>query len=352
MNPRAEHRRPRRRTVAARKRGRAWHPPYRSFAVPNRAVRPILQAIWCGIRRAGKSTIGVSADHPCIHMARVAAAVAMHGSRKGAEIHLSSVTASRHTGCFGLAHPGSGVQALVLFESECEVDVTAAQKSDRSLYSHSFDADLDEADLYTTRRRVVAVPSKAGESADPQGEPGSGLRQSPITDKNPVGDHEVTDFDIDSEQAARRKYRSQQLVSTSGVRVEVVHEVQGEVTPAAQPFVEVRTKNTAYGFDGGLSCIYVHSLKTNSPLPNHPMLGAKLLGGVKRDNNDCRESTPLPAAGMVAILRRRSVTGYAYAKTSWVTDVCVFVYMRSKSNGNTTLAHIDQNLVDSTATCR
>ncbi|HJK92515.1 MAG TPA: hypothetical protein RMH85_22425 [Polyangiaceae bacterium LLY-WYZ-15_(1-7)] len=87
--------------------------------------------------------------------------------------------------------------------------------------------------------------------------------------------------------------------------------------------VEIWTRNRIYGLDAQLVCRSVVDRATDAPAPDHPVLGARLLGGQRRDPSGAiREVThPYPGRGASAVFASGLGTRLRVSETSPVTRV-------------------------------
>lgn len=67
---------------------------------------------------------------------------------------------------------------------------------------------------------------------------------------------------------------------------------------------EIWTGNRVYSLDGTLECIEVIDLATGRSNPNHPFLGARLVGGQTRSEQSNELSFPLPVPGSDAVFQK------------------------------------------------
>jgi hypothetical protein len=112
--------------------------------------------------------------------------------------------------------------------------------------------------------------------------------------------------------------------STGPVEVEHIHE-DGSPTLLEGPWraVEIWTANHIYVLDARMVCLEVISRASGKSQADHPIVGARLVGGQKRDDNDAiREvSHPLPDRGANAVFGATMGKRYSLSETSPVTRV-------------------------------
>lgn len=89
--------------------------------------------------------------------------------------------------------------------------------------------------------------------------------------------------------------------------------------------VEIWTRNRIYGVDGSMVCRSVTDRATGNQQPDHPAVGARLLGGQCRATDGTIEwvAHPLPARGGAAVFARRFGKRLNVSETSDVTRVVV-----------------------------
>lgn len=108
-----------------------------------------------------------------------------------------------------------------------------------------------------------------------------------------------------------------------------IEQVRETGTPAllAGPWraVEIWTRNRIYGVDGSMVCRSVTDRATDQQQPEHPAIGARLLGGQRRAKDGSIEwvAHPLPARGGAAVFARRFGKRLNVSETSDVTRVVV-----------------------------
>lgn len=107
-----------------------------------------------------------------------------------------------------------------------------------------------------------------------------------------------------------------------GVEVEIVDELRRPPS-LDRPFtmVEVWTQNTVYHVDVNMRCIEVVDIATEKAVPDHGLLGARLLGGQHDAENATRLSHPLPLPGTEAVFEQRRKSDVLFSHSSTVTRV-------------------------------
>ncbi len=106
------------------------------------------------------------------------------------------------------------------------------------------------------------------------------------------------------------------------LHVEVVH-VQGAASLVEGTWraVEIWTRNRIYALDQSLVCIDVVDQGTRKSSPDHPFIGARLVGGQRRDGSHNELSHPFPVPGSEAVFERYSGKRPRLSQTSTVTRV-------------------------------
>lgn len=106
------------------------------------------------------------------------------------------------------------------------------------------------------------------------------------------------------------------------LHVEVVH-VQGAASLVEGTWraVEIWTRNRIYALDQSLVCIDVVDQGTRKSSPDHPFIGARLVGGQRRDGTHNELSHPFPVPGSEAVFERYSGKRPRLSQTSTVTRV-------------------------------
>jgi len=87
--------------------------------------------------------------------------------------------------------------------------------------------------------------------------------------------------------------------------------------------VEVWTVHRAYALDASLCCVEVLDRASGQRQPDHPILGATLVGGQVRGKGGAIEqvSHPFPRRGATAVFTRAMGQRLSYSETSPVTRV-------------------------------
>lgn len=110
--------------------------------------------------------------------------------------------------------------------------------------------------------------------------------------------------------------------ATPAVDIDLVYERRSAPLPD-QPwvFVEIWTRNTIYQLDGRLVCIDVIDQSSRRSQGDHPLRGARLVGGQSRDGEAMELSHPFPRPGSEAVFEQASGRHVRFSQTSSVTRV-------------------------------
>lgn len=108
--------------------------------------------------------------------------------------------------------------------------------------------------------------------------------------------------------------------------------------PQADPrFLELWTRNNIYVLDGQMRCISVRSSQGEKPQPEHPFLGARLVGGQLNSGEGVELSYPLPRPGSTAVFETRRGNKPNFTRTSEVLRIVL--HMNVARVTNEALAH-------------
>jgi hypothetical protein len=109
---------------------------------------------------------------------------------------------------------------------------------------------------------------------------------------------------------------------TPAVDIDLVYE-RRSAPLADQPwvFVEIWTRNTVYHLDGRLVCIDVVDQASRKSQGDHPLRGARLVGGQSRDGESIELSHPFPRPGSEAVFEQTAGRHVRFSQTSSVTRV-------------------------------
>lgn len=106
------------------------------------------------------------------------------------------------------------------------------------------------------------------------------------------------------------------------VDIDLVYERRSAPLPD-QPwiFLEIWTRNTIYQLDASLTCVDVIDQGTRKAIAEHPLRGARLVGGQSRDGEAMELSHPFPRPGSEAVFEQASGRHVRFSQTSSVTRV-------------------------------
>lgn len=116
------------------------------------------------------------------------------------------------------------------------------------------------------------------------------------------------------------------------IDVEVVHET-GTV-PSQEVFdrsVEVWTQNHVYVLDPQMICTDVRAVATGKSVPNHELLGTRLVGGQLDGQPSIQLSYPFPAPGSTAVFQAARDGRKQYSRTSAVSRVVLRLHVLTVS---------------------
>lgn len=106
------------------------------------------------------------------------------------------------------------------------------------------------------------------------------------------------------------------------VDIDLVYERRSAPLPD-QPwvFLEIWTRNTIYALDARLVCIDVVDQITKRSHGDHPLRGARLVGGQAREGDAMELSHPFPRPGAEAVFEQMQGRHVRFSQTSTVTRV-------------------------------
>jgi hypothetical protein len=106
------------------------------------------------------------------------------------------------------------------------------------------------------------------------------------------------------------------------VDIDLIHEHRTAPLPDQKwTFVEVWTRNTIYALDSRLRCVDVIDQGSKRSVPDHALLGARLVGGQSRDGDAMELSHPFPRPGSEAVFEQSRGRQVRFSQTSSVTRV-------------------------------
>jgi hypothetical protein len=115
---------------------------------------------------------------------------------------------------------------------------------------------------------------------------------------------------------------SPKRVSTPAVDIDLVYEKRSAPLPDAPwTFLEIWTRNTIYALDARLHCVDVIDQATKKSLLDHPLRGARLVGGQIREGETMELSHPFPRPGSEAVFEQAQGRHVRFSQTSSVTRV-------------------------------
>lgn len=110
------------------------------------------------------------------------------------------------------------------------------------------------------------------------------------------------------------------------IEVEWVEQGGGDAIDPTWTLFEIWTRNRIYHVDMSLLCTAVVTRQTGKPEPMHPLRGARLTGGERRNKNANLVDVfyPVPSPGTEAVFRSDAKKGQ-FAKTSTIEKVILRV---------------------------
>ena len=111
-------------------------------------------------------------------------------------------------------------------------------------------------------------------------------------------------------------------VNTPAVDIDLVYEKRSAPLPDAPwTFLEIWTRNTIYALDARLHCVDVIDQASKRSLLDHPLRGARLVGGQVREGDAMELSHPFPRPGSEAVFEQAQRRHVRFSQTSSVTRV-------------------------------
>jgi hypothetical protein len=91
--------------------------------------------------------------------------------------------------------------------------------------------------------------------------------------------------------------------------------------PAGWCMLEISTQNRVYRLNSALVCFEVADIETKKPAAAHGLLGARLVGGQKRDGDALTLIHPFPVVGSEAVFEKRTKDVVSLSTSSTVRRV-------------------------------
>lgn len=122
--------------------------------------------------------------------------------------------------------------------------------------------------------------------------------------------------------AAAPDVQRSRRTNVPAVDIDLVYERRSAPLPD-QPwvFLEIWTRNTIYALDARLVCIDVVDQLTKRSHGDHPLRGARLVGGQAREGDAMELSHPFPRPGAEAVFEQMQGRHVRFSQTSTVTRV-------------------------------
>lgn len=109
---------------------------------------------------------------------------------------------------------------------------------------------------------------------------------------------------------------------TPAVDIDLVYERRSAPLPDAPwVFLEIWTRNTIYALDARMICIDVIDQLSKRSHGDHPLRGARLVGGQTREGDAMELSHPFPRPGSEAVFEQLQGRHVRFSQTSSVTRV-------------------------------
>ena len=121
------------------------------------------------------------------------------------------------------------------------------------------------------------------------------------------------DFELDDPEAADSHPPSSAGRMSAEIKVVDVRRLQG---PPERVF-EIQTRHRRYFLDSNRRCIEVVDRDSGKVDPDHPTLGATVVGGQIRSRDRTEASYPLPVQGHATVFQRRDELGHTKV---WVSS--------------------------------
>lgn len=110
--------------------------------------------------------------------------------------------------------------------------------------------------------------------------------------------------------------------TTPAVDIDLVYEKRSAPLPDSPwTFLEIWTRNTIYALDARLICVDVIDQASKRSLTDHPLRGARLVGGQMREGEAMELSHPFPRPGSEAVFEQAQGRHVRFSQTSTVTRV-------------------------------
>lgn len=91
--------------------------------------------------------------------------------------------------------------------------------------------------------------------------------------------------------------------------------------PKGWSMLEISTQNRIYRLNASLVCVEVADKETKKPAAAHGLLGARLVGGQKREGEKLTLVHPFPVVGTEAVFEKRTKDVVSLSTSSTVTRV-------------------------------
>ena len=179
---------------------------------------------------------------------------------------------------------------------------------------------MGKRDGRTTLGGAGSAGARGFPTADPDEPTLVGQYPTPVIDDPPTLDEPVGDVPDP---------RPEPPPAGHGIEVvQVPHDAPPLLPEGVRVALEVWTKNRIYALDAANVCREVRERDTSASTPGHPLLGALLVGGQRRERGLVELAHPFPRAGTEAVFEQAGKHGNRkLARTSRVDKVVIMQYL-------------------------
>ena len=130
----------------------------------------------------------------------------------------------------------------------------------------------------------------------------------------------LSEQDVAQPAAESPKTGAQPLNEETGIEVRFSEGTES-YGPKGWSMLEVWTQNRIYRLNASLVCVEVADKDTKKPAAAHGLLGARLVGGQRRDGEQLTLVHPFPVVGTEAVFEKRTKDVVSLSTSSTVTRV-------------------------------
>jgi hypothetical protein len=150
-----------------------------------------------------------------------------------------------------------------------------------------------------------------------------------------VADWQEEDNVLPAAAAPRRSRGRDPRRGQPALDIDLIHERRTAPLPDHEwTFVEIWTRNTIYALDSRLCCIAVVDQSSRRAHADHALLGARLVGGQRRDGDSMELSHPFPRPGSEAVFEQTKGRQVRFSQTSTVTRVVLRLRVLTVASDN------------------